>query len=92
MATTFTTLPDDAVDLDDFPARLATPALVASAIRTPSRGVSLGLDEEARIDVDDDGPELRDVGPDGHWPDADEWDRYSAAMALWINGRGPRPE
>lgn len=83
-----TALPDATLpDVSDFPARLAMPAALTD-VPPPSRGLSVDASEEIAlrlgVRVDDDGFPV--LSP------ADNWDRYSAAMSRWIDGRGPRPE
>ena len=84
-------LPDDAaLDVNDFPARLTAPLPVVD-VPPPSRGVRLDLDEECGP-IDDDGPELPDVGPDGFSEAYDDFERWNARMSLYLAGRGPLPE
>lgn len=87
----YTTLPDSTIpDTSDFPARSTSSAPIAD-VPTAIRGERRDLAEEMG-QLEDHGPELPDVGPDGFPADYDDYDRYQARMSLWINGRGPRPE
>lgn len=84
--------------IDGFPTiRTGFPAGPQPRPATTETGVHLDPEEEAALfgadpENEDEGPDLPDVGPDGFWPGADDWDRHSAAMSLWIDGHGPHPD